>query len=404
VDWDRVRADFPILSTTAHGKPLVYLDSAASAQKPRVVIDAVTRFYETSNANIHRGVYDLSLRATKSYEGARKTAARFLGAAEPAEIIFVRGCTEGVNLVAQSFLRPRLERDDEIVITEMEHHSNIVPWQIVCQQTGAKLRVIPMTDRGELNLDHLDQLLGSRVKMLALSHVSNSLGTINPVRPIIEAARAKGIPVLLDGAQAAAHIPIDVSALDVDFYTVSGHKVYGPTGIGVLYGKMTHLESMQPYQGGGDMILTVSFEKTTYNAVPYKFEAGTPNIAGAIGLGAAFEYLEALGMDRIHERNDELLAYANARLAQVDGVRIIGTARHKVPVISFVLENVHPHDMGTVLDQDGIAVRTGHHCAQPVMDHFGIPATTRVSLTFYNQESDVDALVLGLNNVNELFR
>ncbi len=405
VDFDvaKVRRDFPILSTTVHGKPLTYLDNAATTQKPQRVIDTVTRVYGEINANIHRGVYDLSIRATAEYEAARRVVARFMNAASEREIVFTRGTTESINLVAQTYGRSHLRAGDEILVSEMEHHSNIVPWQLVCEQVGASLRVIPIDDRGELVLDRLESLLTDRTRLVAVSHLSNALGTINPVRTLIESAHARGIPVLLDGAQGIAHLPVDVQELDVDFYAFSGHKVYGPTGIGVLYGKESLLDAMPPYQGGGDMIRSVTFEKTTYNDLPHKFEAGTPDIAGAIGLGVALTYLDEIGMTPITLYNAMLLEYATQALSAVDGVRIIGRARRKASVLSFVVDGVHPHDVGTVLDRDGIAVRTGHHCAQPVMAHFGVPATTRASLTFYNTKSEIDALVTGLKRVIDMF-
>jgi len=403
-DVERVRTDFPILSQMSHGRPLVYLDSAATSHKPRVVIDAVRSCYEETNANIHRGVYQLSERATSRFEGARRRVQEFVNAASTREIVFTRGTTESINLVAHSYARPRLQQGDEILISEMEHHSNIVPWQIVCAEKGAKLRVIPMNDRGELLLETLDGLLSEKTKLVAITHLSNALGTINPVRDVIAAAHRIGAPVLLDGAQGIAHLPVDVQSLDTDFYAFSGHKLYGPTGIGVLYGKERLLEAMPPYQGGGDMIRSVTFEKTTYNDLPHKFEAGTPDIAGAIGLAAAMDYLASLGMTPITIYNAMLLEYAHQRLGEIEGLTFVGTARRKASVVSFVLEGVHPHDIGTVLDREGIAVRTGHHCAQPVMAHFGVPATTRASLTFYNTKGEIDALIAGIGKVKELFR
>lgn len=402
-DVARVRQDFPILRERAHGKPLVYLDNAATSQKPQVVIDTLTRYYRAENANIHRGIHYLSERATEAYEGARAAAARFLNAAEPREIVFVRSTTEAVNLVAQSYARPRLQPGDEVVISAMEHHSNIVPWQIVCEQTGAVLRVVPINDAGELVLEEYERLLGPRTRFVAMVHVSNALGTITPVRRIVELAHSRGIPVLLDGAQAAPRLPVDVRALDCDFYAFSGHKAYGPTGIGVLYGKARLLEAMPPYQGGGDMILSVSFEKTLYNVIPFKFEAGTPHIAGGIGLGAAIGYLTGIGLERIAAYEHALLSYATDRVAAVPGIRLIGTAKEKTGILSFVVEGVHAHDVGTILDREGIAIRTGHHCAQPVLQRFGVPATARASLAFYNTRAEIDALVAGLHKVRETF-
>jgi len=398
-----VRREFPILSTTAHGRPLVYLDSAATSHKPRAVIEAVRSVYEETNANIHRGVYQLSEEATRRYEGARERVRAFINAGEAAEVIFTRGTTESLNLVAQTYGRKHVGEGDEVLVSEMEHHSNIVPWQLLCEEKGARLRVIPMNDAGELVLDDLDALLTDRTRIVAVGHMSNALGTINPVREIIEKAHARGIPVAVDGAQAVAHVPVDVRSLDADFYAFSGHKVYGPTGIGVLYAKREHLEAMPPYQGGGDMILTVSFEKTTYNEIPAKFEAGTPNISGAIGLAAALDYMHSVGMTPITLYNAMLLEYAKEKLGEIDELRVIGTARRKASVMSFVIDGVHPHDIGTVLDREGIAVRTGHHCAQPVMAHFGIPATTRASFTFYNTRDEIDTLVRGLRGVIEMF-
>ena len=396
------REDFPALAQQVYGKPLVYLDNAATSQKPKAVIDAIARYYTSDNANIHRGVHQLSERATQAYEDARIKVQRFVGAADPREIIFVRGATEGINLVAQTYGRKHVGAGDEILISGLEHHSNIVPWQMLCEEKGAKLRVIPINDRGEIA--EIETLLNPRTRLVAVSHVSNALGTINPVRDIIEAAHSWNVPVLIDGAQAAPHLAVDVRSLDCDFYVFSGHKMFGPTGIGVLYGKAALLESMPPYQGGGDMIESVTFEKTTYNVLPYKFEAGTPNIAGVIGLGAAIDYLNTIGMDAIAEQEHELLQYGTKLLESIPGLRLIGTARNKAAVLSFLLADVHPHDVGTILDREGIAVRTGHHCAQPVMDRFGIPATTRASLAFYNSKEDLDALARGIYKVKEVFR
>lgn len=396
--------DFPALEQTVHGKALVYLDNAATSHKPHQVLEAVHRFYEVDNANVHRGVHLLSERATKSYEDARKKVQRFINAASEQEILFTRGTTEAINLVANSFARPRLKAGDEILITGMEHHSNIVPWQMACQATGAVLKVVPITDAGELDMAVFKRLLGPRTKLLAVTHVSNALGTINPVAELIEAAHKQGVPVLVDGAQAVPHTIVDVQKLDADFYAFSGHKMYGPTGIGILYGKKAHLEAMPPWQGGGDMIRSVTFEKTTYNDLPYKFEAGTPDIAGAIGLGAAVDYLEDIGMANIAAHEHDLLQYATAQIANVPGVKVIGTAPHKASVLSFTVEGVHPHDIGSLLDRDGVAVRTGHHCAQPVMDRFGVPATTRASFALYNTRGDVDAFIASLKKTVELFR
>jgi len=403
LDAQAIREDFPVLSQQIHGRPLVYLDNAATSQKPRAVIDAISRYYLSDNANIHRGVHQLSERATYAYEDAREKVRRFLNAAHTAEIIFVRGATEGINLVAQSYGRSRLGAGDEIVITGLEHHSNIVPWQLLCEQTGAILRVLPIDDRGELALERLDALMGSRAKLLAVSHVSNALGTVNPVKRMIALARERGIPVLVDGAQAVPHMQVDVRDLECDFYVLSGHKMFGPTGIGVLYGRKCLLETMPPYQGGGDMISSVTFDMTTYNGLPHKFEAGTPNIAGTIGLGAAIDYLNGLGMDTIAAYEHDLLRYATGALESIPGLRLIGTAKEKAGVLSFVLGGVHPHDVGTVLDGQGIAVRTGHHCAQPVMDRFSVAATTRASLAFYNTTADIDALAAGIHKVKEVF-
>ncbi len=402
-DVYRIRRDFPILESNARGKALVYLDNAATSQKPRAVIDALSRYYERSNANIHRGVHFLSEHATEEHERGRRIAQQFVNAAEAKEIIFVRSATEGINLVAHSYGRTHVEAGDEILLSTMEHHSNIVPWQMLCEEKGAALLVAPIGDRGELLLDEFEKLLSPRTKMVAVTHVSNALGTVNPVRRIIEMAHRQGIPVLVDGAQAAPHLAIDVQALDCDFYVFSGHKVYGPTGIGVLYGKASLLDAMPPYQGGGDMISSVTFEKTTYNTLPFKFEAGTPNIAGAVGLGAGLAYVRDVGLDRIAAHEHQLLAYATDVLSGITGVRLIGTAREKAAVISFVLDGVHPHDVGTILDRDGVAVRTGHHCAQPTMQRFGIPATVRASFAMYNTKEEVDALVNGIRRVREVF-
>ncbi|HEX4002149.1 MAG TPA: cysteine desulfurase [Candidatus Acidoferrales bacterium] len=402
-DVERVRADFPILEQKVHGKPLVYLDNAATSQKPRAVIDAISRYYEGTNANIHRAVHHLSEQATGEYEAARITAQKFINAASPTEVIFVRGTTEGINLVAQTFGRANIHAGDELIVTDMEHHSDIVPWQLLCQDRGAKLRVVPINDRGELIFEEYEKLLGPKTKLVCVTHVSNALGTVNPVREIIAKAHSRGVPVLVDGAQAVPHLKVDVQALDCDFYSFSGHKVYGPTGIGVLYGKKALLEAMPPYQGGGDMILSVTFEKTTYNRLPYKFEAGTPDIAGVIGLGAALEYVEGLGIETIGAYEHELLDYATAAVSSIPGLKIIGTAREKAGVLSFTLENIHPHDIGTILDREGIAIRTGHHCSQPVMRRFGVDSTARASFAMYNTKQEVDALVRGIEKVREVF-
>ena len=403
LDVERLREDFPILAQRVRGKPLVYLDNAATSQKPRAVIDAVSRFYGSENANIHRGVHYLSERATVAYDGVRERVARFLNAASPREIVFTRGTTEGINLVAQSWGRSTLKAGDEILITGMEHHSNIVPWQLVAAQTGATVRAVPITDTGELDLKAFDRLLTDRTRLLAVVHLSNALGTINPVRWMISHARERGIVTLVDGAQSAPHLPVDVQALDCDFYAFSGHKIFGPTGIGALYGRASLLEAMPPWQGGGDMIETVTLEQSTWAPPPARFEAGTPPIAQVIGLGAALEYVEAVGRPAIGAWEEELLAYATERVGELDGVRIIGTAREKASVLSFVVEGVHPHDVGAVLDDEGVAIRTGHHCAQPVMHRFGVPATVRASFAFYNTRAEVDALVRGLLRVRSVF-
>jgi cysteine desulfurase/selenocysteine lyase len=403
VDAERVRKDFPILQQTVHGKPLVFLDSAASAQKPLPVIESMVRFESSDYANIHRGVYQLSERATAAFEGAREKVRGLLGASDAREIVFLRGTTEAINLVAASFGRTRVGAGDEVLVTAMEHHSNIVPWQLLCQEKGAKLRVAPIDDRGDLLLDEFERLLGPRTKLAAVTHVSNALGTINPVEEIVGMAHAAGVPVVVDGAQAVPHQAVDVRALDCDFYAFSGHKLFGPSGIGALYGKAELLEEMPPWQGGGEMILSVTFEASTWKPIPHKFEAGTPDITGAVGLGAAIDYVSALGFDAIGSHEHELQEYASRALAEVPGLRMIGTARNRAAVLSFVLDGVHPHDVGTILDQEGIAVRTGHHCAQPVMERFGVPATVRASLAPYNTKADVDALMRGLQRVREVF-
>ncbi len=402
-DVNAIRADFPILGKTVHGKPLVYLDNAASSQHPVQVIDAIRALYESGYSNIHRGVHQLSQEATRAYEDGRGAVRNFLNADCMHEVVFTRGTTESINLVAQSFARPRLRPGDEILITHMEHHSNIVPWQMVCEQTGATLKVVPINDRGELEMDRFAELLSDKTKLVAVAHVSNALGTVNPIEEIIELVHARGVPVLVDGAQAVAHLPVDVQSLDCDFYAFSGHKIYGPTGIGVLYGKEKWLDEMPPYQGGGDMILSVSFEKTTYNQLPYKFEAGTPNIAGAVGLGAALEYVRGIGLGRIAAHENDLLEYAVAELGQIGGLRMVGEAERRAGLVSFVLDAVHPHDIGTMLDLDGVAIRTGHHCAQPVMERFGVPATARASFAMYNTFGEIDALTAGIRKTINMF-
>ena len=402
-DVERIRALFPILAQQSGDQPLVYLDNAATTQKPLPVLNALSRYYANENANIHRGVYGLSQRATDAYEGARAKMARFLNAAEPAEVVFTRNATEGINLVAQTFGRERVTADDEVVISAMEHHSNIVPWQLLCEEKGAQLRVVPISDSGELMLDELASMLGPRTKLVSIVHMSNSLGTINPVRRVVELAHSQGVPVLLDGSQAAYHMPVDVQALECDFYVVTGHKLYGPTGIGALYGRRSLLEAMPPYQGGGDMISSVTFERTTYNEVPHKFEAGTPHIAGVVGLGAAVDFIESVGFSAIAEHERQLLAYATAALEAVPGLRLIGTAPEKASILSFVLDGVHAHDIGTVVDTQGVAIRTGHHCTQPVMERFGVPATARASLAMYNTTTEIDQLVTALATVREVF-
>jgi cysteine desulfurase/selenocysteine lyase len=402
-DIQAIRKDFPILEQEIYGFPLAYLDNAASSQKPVQVIDAVANYYRQDNANVHRGVHRLSQRATDAYEGARSKVRGFLNAQSDKEIVFVRGATEAINLVAHSFVRPMLNSGDEILISHMEHHANIVPWQMLCDDVGAKLVVIPMTQRGELDLSTFDDLLTAKTKIMAVGQVSNALGTINPVKMMTEKAHAKGIPVLIDGAQAVPHMPADVQDLDCDFYVFSGHKMFAPTGIGALYGKQALLEEMVPWQGGGDMILSVSFEKTQYNELPYKFEAGTPNISGAIGLGAAIDYMQSIGIRELAAYEHSLLDYATQKVGELEGIQIIGTAEKKASVLSFMIDGVHPHDVGTIFDQQGVAIRTGHHCAQPVMQFFGIPATARASFAFYNTMDEVDALVDAIQKVQELF-
>jgi cysteine desulfurase/selenocysteine lyase len=403
-DVERVRADFPLLGRSMRGQALAYLDNAATSQKPRHVIDAIHRYYEVMNANVHRGVYQLSEEATSAYEWGRAMVAQYLNAPSPAEIVFVRGATEAVNLVAASFGRLRLEPGDEVLLSAMEHHSNLVPWQMICAERGARVRVIPMNQRGELLLEELPRLLTPRTRLVAVVHVSNSLGTVNPVAEIVAQAHAREIPVLVDGAQAVPHGPVDVQALDCDFYAVSGHKMFGPTGVGALFGKRALLDEMPPYQGGGEMIRSVTFERTTYAPLPMKFEAGTPNIEGGVGLGAAVSYLQQLDWPAVAVHEADLLAYATERLSEIPGIRLIGTAARKAAVVSFTLEGAHPHDIGTILDQEGVAIRTGHHCTQPVMDFFGVPATARASFAFYNTRADVDRLVAGVWHVRELFR
>jgi cysteine desulfurase/selenocysteine lyase len=403
LDIERVRKDFPILQTESRGKPLVFLDSAASAQKPQVVIDALVDVYSRGYANIHRGVYELSERATSAFEATRQKARRFLGAAEAREIVFVRGTTEAINLVASTFGRINVGEGDEVLITHMEHHSNIVPWQMLCEEKGASLVVAPIDDRGALIVEEFEKRIGPRTRLVAISHVSNALGTINPVKDLVRIAHEKGVPVLVDGAQAVPHQRVDVVDLDCDFYAFSSHKLFGPSGVGVLYAKARHLEAMPPYQGGGEMILSVTFDETVYNEIPHKFEAGTPDIGGVIGFGAAIDYVEELGLENIAAHEHELLAYATAALSDVPGLTLVGTAPEKAAVLSFTLDVAHAHDIGTILDQEGIAVRTGHHCAQPVMQHFGIAATARASLALYNRREDVDALIAGLAKVREVF-
>lgn len=402
-DVARVRQDFPILRESARGMPLAYLDNAATTQKPRAVIDAVSSYYLHDNANVHRAVHALSERATKAYEGARRIAQRFVNARDPREIVFVRGATEGINLVAQTFGASRVGAGDEVLVTGLEHHSNIVPWQMLCAARGARLRVVPITDSGELALEGLDDLLGPRTRLFAVTHVSNALGTVTPLADLIARARARGVPVLVDGAQAVPHLRVDVRALDADFYVFSGHKVYGPTGIGVLYAKHEHLVAMPPWQGGGDMILSVTFEKTTYSEPPAKFEAGTPDIAGAVGLGAALTYLDALGLDAVAAHERALVEHATAELERIPGLRLLGEPREKAAVVSFVLDGVHPHDLATIVDQHGVAIRSGHHCAQPIMDRLGVPATARASFGLYNTSEEIDRLAAALREARKVF-
>ena len=403
LDIAAIRAEFPILSRQVNGRRLVYLDNAATSQKPRAVIRAIARYYEQENANIHRGVHLLSVEATEAHDAARRTVQRFLNAAHESEIVFVRGATEAINLVAQTYGRARVSEGDEVLITAMEHHSNIVPWQMLCQEKRAHLRVAPIDDRGELILDEFEKLIGPRTRLIAISHVSNALGTVNPVKEMVAMAHRRGVPVLVDGAQAAPHLAVNVQDLDCDFYAFSGHKVYGPTGLGVLYGKYKLLDAMPPYQGGGDMISSVSFEKTTYKKPPSKFEAGTPDIAGAIGLGVALEYLTELGISRVAAHEHDLLEYATEKIGAISGVRLIGTAARRTGVLSFIHEDVHPHDLGTILDAEGIAVRAGHHCAQPVMERFCIPATARASFAVYNTREEIDLLAEGIRKAQKVF-
>jgi cysteine desulfurase/selenocysteine lyase len=404
LDVAALRRDFPVLAERVNGRPLVYLDNAATTQKPQSVLDTLAHYYAHDNANVHRGVHTLSQRATDDYEAARERIARFIGGVSTQEVIYTSGTTAGINLVAQSYARPLLREGDDVVISAMEHHSNIVPWQLVCLQTGAKLKVVPVNDAGELEMDEYERLLGPRTRIVAMTHVSNALGTITPIERIVRLAHDAGAVVLVDGAQAIAHVGVDVRALDADFYAFSGHKIFGPTGTGVLYGKATLLDRMPPYQGGGDMIRSVTFEKTEYNELPYKFEAGTPNIAGAIGLGTAIEYVERVGVGAIAAYEDELLAYATKRAAEVPGMRVIGTARQKAAILSFMLDGVHAHDVGTILDNEGVAIRAGHHCAMPVMERFGVSGTARASFALYNTLEEVDALFDGIARVQRLFR
>ena len=402
-DAEKVRADFPVLQQQVNGNPLVYLDNGATSQKPQAVIDEIVRYYTTENANVHRGVHTLSQNATEDYENARAKLRGLLNAADDHEIIYTSGTTQSINIVAQSYGRQNIGEGDEIIVSNMEHHSNIVPWQMLCEEKGAVLRVVPIDDTGELLLDEYERMLSPRTKLVSITHVSNALGTILPVEQIIGMAHAQGVPVLLDGAQAVPHMAVDVRKLDCDFYVFSGHKLFGPTGIGVLYGKAELLDAMPPVQGGGEMIKSVTFEKTIYNDLPYKFEAGTPNIAGAIGLGTAVDYVQSVGYETFAAHEDELLEYGTKALESIGGLRIIGTSPHKAGILSFVIENIHPHDIGTILDAEGIAVRTGHHCAQPVMQRFQIPATARASLALYNTKEDIDALVRGIDRVIEVF-
>jgi cysteine desulfurase / selenocysteine lyase len=400
---EKIREDFPALRLTVHGKPLVYLDNAATTQKPQVVIDALTRYYTEENSNVHRGVHFLSQVATQAYDGGRTRVRRFLNAAHDHEIVFTRGTTDGINLVAQSYGRKHLRAGDEVIISAMEHHSNIVPWQMICDEKRANLKVIPITDAGELRLDEYERMLTDRTKLVAVVHVSNALGTVNPIREMVALAHGRGVPVLVDGAQSIPHMPVDVREMDCDFYAFSGHKLFGPTGIGVLYGKADLLEAMPPYQGGGDMISAVTFEKTIYNTLPYKFEAGTPHIAGVIGMAAAIEYVERIGRNQIAAYEADLLAYGTELLSAIPGLRLVGTAKEKAGVLSFVVDGIHAHDIGTILDMEGVAVRAGHHCAMPVMKRFGLPATARASVAFYNTRADMDALTKAIHKAIEVF-
>jgi cysteine desulfurase/selenocysteine lyase len=403
LDVARIREDFPILRRRIRGKPLVYLDNAATSQKPQAVIDAITRFYALENANIHRGVHYLSEQATLAYDQVREKTARFLNAPSSQEVIFTRGTTDGINLVAQSYARTFLKAGDEMLITGMEHHSNIVPWQLVCEQTGAVLRAAPISDSGELDMEGFERLLSDRTRFVSVVHLSNALGTINPIKRVVELAHARDIPVLVDGAQSAPHLTVDLQELDCDFFAFSGHKLFGPTGVGILYGKQSLLDRMPPYQGGGDMIATVTLERSTWAPLPAKFEAGTPMIAQVMGLGAALDYVNGVGLERIRAWEHQLLSYATARVSEVEGLQVIGTARNKASVLAFVMEGIHPHDIGTILDDEGVAIRAGHHCAQPVMQRFGVPATARASFAFYNTVAEVDILVDGLKRVKKMF-
>jgi cysteine desulfurase/selenocysteine lyase len=403
LDVAALRRDFPILAQRINGRPLVYLDNAATTQKPRAVIERITEYYSAENANVHRAVHTLGERATEAYEQAREVTRRFINAAEAHEVVFVRGTTEAINLVAQAYARPRLKAGDEIIISWMEHHSNIVPWQIVCEQTGARLRVVPITDEGELRMDEYRALLSDRTRLVAIVHVSNALGTVNPVGEIVRLAHERGVPVIVDGAQAVAHMNVDVQSLGCDFYAFSGHKMLGPTGIGVLYGKSALLDAMVPYQSGGDMISSVSFERTSYNVLPYKFEAGTPNISGAVGLGAAIEYLTSVGFERIRAHEHELLEHGADALSRIRGIRLTGTVPDRAAILSFVMGGIHPHDIGTILDREGVAVRAGHHCCQPLMDRLGVPATARASFALYNTHDEIDLFVRAVERAREVF-
>ncbi len=402
-DVEKIRKDFPILQQQVHGKPLVYLDNAATAQKPSFVIETLDQYYQEYNSNIHRGVHTLSEKATAAYEESREKVKTFINADSNKEIIFVRGATEGINLITQSFGRSTITADDEIIISEMEHHSNIVPWQLLCEQTSAQLKVIPINDAGELIMEEYEKLLNTKTRIVAVGHISNALGTINPIKKMIDMAHQVGAKILIDGAQAAPHTVVDVKALDCDFYVFSGHKLFGPTGIGVLYGKQELLESMPPYQGGGDMIKMVTLEKTLYNDLPYKFEAGTPHIAGVIGLGAAIDYIQSIGLDVIAAYEHELLTYATQQVDAIESVTLVGTAKEKTSILSFVMDEIHPHDIGTIIDHEGIAIRTGHHCAMPVMEHFNLAATARASFAFYNTKAEIDLLVAGIQKCKEVF-